>query len=362
LYEYDRKNTTYDRGNELLTDMVAAAIRCLSPETAHRGTVALLRAGAAFLPSVQSEDARLAVTVLGRQFANPIGLAAGFDKDAQVPDAMLKLGFGFVECGTVTPRPQGGNPRPRLFRLREDGAAINRMGFNNRGMADMARRLAARPRTGIVGINIGANKDSTDRAADYRACFSCLAPYADYITVNVSSPNTPSLRGLQNRDELKHLLGLLTDARAVENLRIPLLLKIAPDLDEHAVDDIVAVVLASGIEGMIVSNTTIARPATLKSAQAHQSGGLSGAPLFGPSTAMLKAVRMRAGSTLVLIGVGGVASGEQAYAKLRAGADLVQLYTALTYAGPGLINRIKSELLAYLARDGFAGVAAATGR
>lgn len=346
----------------MLTDTVAAAIRCLPPETAHRGTLALLKTGAALLPAARFEDARLAVTVLGLKFPNPIGLAAGFDKDAEVPDAMLKLGFGFVECGTVTPRPQNGNPCPRLFRLREDGAVINRMGFNNRGMADMVRRLMARPRTGIVGINIGANKDSTDRAADYRACFSCLASFADYIAVNVSSPNTPGLRGLQNRDELKHLLGLLTEARAVANLRIPLLLKIAPDLDEHAVDDIVAVVLASGIEGMIVSNTTIARPATLKSAHAHQSGGLSGAPLFAPSTAMLKVVRMRAGSSLVLIGVGGVASGEQAYAKLRAGADLVQLYTALTYAGPGLIGRLKSELLACLTRDGFASVAAATGR
>jgi len=342
--------------------MVAAAIRCLPPESAHRGTLALLKAGAALLPAPESEDTRLAVTVLGLKFPNPIGLAAGFDKDAEVPDAMLKLGFGFVECGTVTPQPQGGNPRPRLFRLREDGAVINRMGFNNRGMADMARRLMARPRTGIVGINIGANKDSPDRAADYRACFSCLAPFADYIAVNVSSPNTPGLRGLQNRDELKHLLDLLIGARAAENLRIPLLLKIAPDLDEHAVDDIVAVVLASGIEGMIVSNTTIARPGTLKSAHAHQSGGLSGAPLFVPSTAMLKAVRMRAGPALTLIGVGGVATGEQAYAKLRAGADLVQLYTALTYRGPGLIGRIKHELLACLARDGFASVAAATGR
>jgi dihydroorotate dehydrogenase len=346
----------------VLIEAVANATRFLPPETAHRGTLALLRAGAAFLPSAPADDRRLAVNILGRQFPNPIGLAAGFDKDAEAPDAMLKLGFGFVECGTVTPRPQNGNPRPRLFRLTEDGAVINRMGFNNRGMVDMARRLRARKRGGIVGINIGANKDSVDRAMDYREGFSCLAPLADYIAVNVSSPNTPGLRGLQNRDELKHLLELLTQARAVANLQIPLLLKIAPDLDEHGLDGIAEVVLASGIEGMIVSNTTIARPASLKNAQAHQSGGLSGAPLFGPSTAVLKAVRDRIGLRPVLIGVGGVASGEQAYAKLRAGADLVQLYTALAYRGPGLIARIKSELLACLDRDGFASVADVKGR
>jgi dihydroorotate dehydrogenase len=345
----------------VLADTIAAAIRLLPAETAHRGTLALLRAGAAFLPRAATDDAHLATTVFGRHFPNPVGLAAGFDKDAEVPDAMLKLGFGFVECGTVTPRPQDGNPRPRLFRLKEDGAVVNRMGFNNRGMDAAARRLSARAHTGIVGINIGANKDSPDRAADYREGFSRLAPLADYVAVNVSSPNTPGLRGLQNRDELKHLLGLLTEARATANLRTPLLLKIAPDLDEHGIDDIVEIVLASGIEGMIVSNTTIARASSLKSAQAHQSGGLSGAPLFAPSTAVLKAVRMRAGPALALIGVGGVASGEQAYAKLRAGANLVQLYTALAYRGPSLIARIKSELLACLARDGFAGVGEATG-
>jgi dihydroorotate dehydrogenase len=346
----------------MLMDLVAKGMRLLPPETAHRGTLALLRTGATFLPSAAADDERLAVNVVGLRFPNPIGLAAGFDKDAEVPGAMLKLGFGFVECGTVTPRSQIGNPQPRLFRLREDDAVINRMGFNNRGMAEMARRLAARPRKGIVGINIGANKDSPDRAADYRDGFSRLSPFADYITVNVSSPNTPGLRGLQNRDELRHLLGLLTEARPTANSHMPLLLKIAPDLDAHALDEIVAVVLASGIEGMIVSNTTIARPASLKSVHAHQSGGLSGAPLFEPSTAILKAVRARAGSKLALIGVGGVASGEQAYGKLRAGADVVQLYTALAYQGPGLIGRIKRELLTCLARDGFASVAEATAR
>ncbi|HSZ74564.1 MAG TPA: quinone-dependent dihydroorotate dehydrogenase [Rhizomicrobium sp.] len=346
----------------MLIDATASIIRLLPPETAHRATIDLMRVGSLVLPSARPDDLRLAVSVFGRTFPNPIGLAAGFDKDAEVPDTMLKLGFGFVECGTVTPRPQTGNPRPRLFRLNEDGAVINRMGFNNRGMEAAAKRLAARPRNGIVGINIGANKDSPDRPADYREAFARLSPLADYVTVNISSPNTPGLRGLQNRDELQHLLDLLTNARATANSRIPLLLKIAPDLNEHAVDDIVAVVLSSGIEGMIVSNTTIARPASLKSAYASQSGGLSGAPLFAPSTAMLKAVRARAGAGLVLIGVGGISSGEHAYEKLRAGADLVQLYTALALRGPGLVARIKKELLACLACDGFASVVEAVRR
>jgi dihydroorotate dehydrogenase len=290
-----------------------------------------------------------------------LGLAAGFDKNAEVPDVMLRLGFGFAECGTVTPRPQSGNPRPRLFRLPEDRAVINRLGFNNRGMDAAAVRLAARKRQGIVGINIGANKDSPDRIADYREGFARLSPLADYVTVNISSPNTPGLRGLQNREELEKLLALLREERARAGCTVPLLLKIAPDLDQHALDDIAATVLASGIEGMIVSNTTLARPASLKSANAKESGGLSGAPLFAPSTAILKAVRQRVGGRIALIGVGGVASGADAYAKIRAGASLVQLYTAMAYEGPALIARIKRELSALLARDGFARVADAVG-
>jgi dihydroorotate dehydrogenase len=299
--------------------------------------------------------------LFGRLFPNPLGLAAGFDKNAEVPGAMLKLGFGFVECGTVTPRPQPGNPRPRMFRLRQDRAVINRLGFNNQGMAAAAKRLSARGRHGIVGINIGANKDSPDRIADYREGFARLAPLADYVTVNISSPNTPGLRGLQNRDELEKLLALVTEERARANSTVPLLLKIAPDLDEHALDDIANTVLASGIEGMIVSNTTLARPANLKSANARESGGLSGVPLFAPSTAILKAVRRRVGNRLTLVGVGGVSSGADVYAKIRAGASLVQLYTAMAYEGPGLITRIKRELSALLARDGFARVADAVG-
>jgi dihydroorotate dehydrogenase len=288
-------------------------------------------------------------------------LAAGFDKDAEVSDAMLRFGFGFVECGTVTPRSQPGSAKPRLFRLAEDGAVINRMGFNNGGMDSAARHLASRGQAGIVAINIGANKDSTDRIADYARCFERLAMLTDYVTVNVSSPNTPGLRGLQNRDELRRLLHMLTEARAQSALSKPLLLKIAPDLDDRAMDDIATAVLESGIEGLIVSNTTVARPASLKSANARETGGLSGKPLFELSTQVLKEMRKRAGDRIVLIGVGGISSGADAYAKIRAGASLVQLYTALAYEGPGLVARIKRELLECLARDGFGSVREAVG-
>jgi dihydroorotate dehydrogenase len=319
----------------------------------------LLGLAAQLIPTSKRDDPRLAVSALGLSFPNPLGLAAGFDKDAEVAGAMLKLGFGFTECGTVTPRPQAGNPRPRLFRLSEDRAVVNRMGFNNRGMEAMAARLGAR--RGIVGVNIGANKDSDDRPADYRVAFARLAPLADYVTVNISSPNTPGLRGLQNRDALRELLDIVTAERARMNLKTPILLKLAPDIDAAAIDDISAVVLASGIEGLILTNTTIARPSSLKSPQAHQSGGLSGAPLMAPSTAVLKAMRARTGDRLVLVGAGGVASGADAYAKIRAGANLVQIYTALAFQGPGLIARIKRELLALLIRDGFASISGAVG-
>jgi dihydroorotate dehydrogenase len=302
----------------------------------------------------------LEVKALGLSFPNPIGLAAGFDKDARVPDAMLKLGFGFVECGTVTPKPQAGNPRPRLFRLSEDRAVINRMGFNNRGMDAAARNLTLRRKSGIVGINIGANKETTDRIADYARSFARLAPLADYVTVNVSSPNTPGLRGLQNRQELSQLLAALTEARA-NTAHKPLLLKIAPDLDEHALDDITQVVTASRIEGVIVSNTTVARP-MLKGAHAQETGGLSGRPLFQPSTEILRQMRARLPKDVVLIGVGGISSGRDAYEKIRAGASLVQLYTALVYQGPGLVAGIKRDLLALLAADGFSSISEASAR
>lgn len=342
-------------------DAGAALLRRLPPEAAHRATIRLLRLGSSLLPPAPGDDPRLAVDAFGLHFPNPIGIAAGFDKDGEVPDAMLKLGFGFAECGTVTPRPQSGNPKPRLFRLAEDRAVVNRMGFNNAGMERMAARLSLRARRGILGINIGANKDSEDRIADYRLGFFRMAPFADYVTVNVSSPNTPGLRGLQNRSELERLLGTLTDERARRGWKTPLLLKIAPDIDKTAMDDIAAVALASGIEGLIVSNTTVSRPGTLRSRHAKETGGLSGAPLFAPSTAVLKAMRQRLGTRLTLIGAGGIGSSADVYAKIRAGASLVQLYTALVYKGPGLVARIKQELLRLIARDGYKRAADAIG-
>jgi dihydroorotate dehydrogenase len=343
-----------------ISDLGAALLRRLPAESAHRATLGLVGIAAPFLPGAAPDDPRLKVTALGLDFPNPVGLAAGFDKDAEVPGAMARFGFGFVECGTVTPRSQAGNPRPRLFRLSQDKAVINRMGFNNRGMDQAARNLCTRKGAGIVGINIGANKDSADRVADYVLGFRTLAPLADYVTVNVSSPNTPGLRGLQNREELTRLLGALTEARGKKSLHLPILLKIAPDLDGHALDEIADVVRASGIEGLIVSNTTIARP-PLRSAHAGQSGGLSGKPLFLPSTQILKEMHQRLNGGVTLVGVGGIASGQDAYAKIRAGAGLVQLYSALVFQGPGLVARIKRELLQCLERDGFANVTAAVG-
>jgi dihydroorotate dehydrogenase len=348
-----------------LFDLGARLVRQLPPETAHNATLALLGTLGPLLPAAAPDDPRLAVRAFGLNFPNPVGLAAGFDKNAQVPDAMAKFGFGFVECGTVTPRPQVGNPRPRLFRLAEDRAVINRMGFNNGGCALAAKNLArraglhAKGNGGIVGINVGANKDSTYRIADYALCFSELGALADYVTVNVSSPNTPGLRGLQNREELTRLLDTMTDTRARFQHR-PILLKIAPDLDEAALDEIADVVRASGIEGLIVSNTTIARP-SLKSAHANETGGLSGAPLLAPSTRVLARMRQRLNGAVTLVGVGGIASGEDAWAKIRAGASLVQLYTALVFDGPSLVARIKRDLLAAMVRDGFSSIAAATG-
>jgi dihydroorotate dehydrogenase len=341
--------------------ILTSALRMLPAEAAHKMTVRLLVLAGPVLGPPPADDPRLRVETLGLVFPNPLGLAAGFDKNAELPGVMFKFGFGFVECGTITPRPQKGNPRPRVFRLVQDRAIINRLGFNNCGMERAARRFASRKASGIAGINIGANSSSADRIADYAGAFKRLAPFASYIAVNVSSPNTPGLRGLQNRDELERLLGALAESRAQTNLKTPLLLKIAPDLDGAAMDDIASVSLAAGIEGLIISNTTLARPPDLKSKFKNETGGLSGAPLFAPSTAVLKAMRQRVGAKLVLIGVGGVGSGADAYAKIRAGATLVQLYTAFAYESPGLIPRIKRELLSLLMRDGFTRVSGAVG-
>ncbi len=326
----------------------------LDPERAHALTLAGLRTG--LLPAAAPDDPILRTTLAGLELPNPVGLAAGFDKDAAVPDAMLRLGFGFVEAGTVTPRAQTGNPRPRVFRLPEQQAVINRLGFNNQGLEAALVRLKARHgRPGIVGVNLGANKDSDDRIADYVAGVRSAAPLASYLTVNISSPNTPGLRALQDRAALADLVAAVIAARG--RIATPLFVKVAPDLTPAEIDDIARVAIDGGIDGLIVSNTTLSRDGVAST----EAGGLSGAPLFERSTAVLRAMRTATGAALPLIGAGGVGSGEHAYAKLGAGASAVQLYTALIYQGPGLVGRIKAELADLLRRDGFASVAAAVG-
>jgi dihydroorotate dehydrogenase len=297
----------------------------------------------------------------GLDFPNPVGIAAGFDKDVRAPDALLRLGFGFVEIGTVTPRPQQGNPKPRVFRLDADAAVINRMGFNSGGLDRAVAKLSARQRSGIVGVNLGKNRDSTDAVADYVEGIRRTATLADYITINISSPNTPGLRDLQAREMLETLLRALIAARAETGVSIPLLLKIAPDLDAAERADIAAVVVELGIDGVIVANTTVARPSGLHSPLATEPGGLSGRPLFAPSTAVLADMYRLTAGRVPLIGVGGVSGAADAYAKIRAGASLVQLYTALVFAGPALIGRIKRGLATLLHRDGHACVADAVG-
>src|SRR3954453_13764862 len=336
-------------------------LRALPPETAHRLTLAALAAG---LGGRAREAASpvLRPSLWGRDFPNPIGIAAGFDKDSRAPDALLRLGFGFVEIGTAPPRPQPGNPRPRVFRLDADGALINRLGFNSGGLDLVVERLRARAgRGGIVGLNIGRNRDSADALADYIDGVRRGAGVGDYLVVNVSSPNTPGLRALQAREALEALLRELVAAREATQHHVPLLVKNAPDLGEVGRADIAAVALASGIDGIIVSNTTIVRPSGLRSPHAREAGGLSGPPLFAPSTEVLRDMYRLTHGRLPLIGVGGVAGADDAYAKMRAGASLVQLYTALVFKGAGLLGRIKSGLAERLRRDGFASVGDAVG-
>ncbi|HYE48984.1 MAG TPA: quinone-dependent dihydroorotate dehydrogenase [Azospirillaceae bacterium] len=344
-----------------LFPLVRPALFALDPERAHELTVAALKTG--LVPGAGGAgDPTLRTRVAGLDFPNPVGLAAGFDKNAEVPDAMLRLGFGFAEAGSVTPRPQPGNPRPRLFRVPEAGAVINRFGFNNQGLDAFAARLEARRAKalpGIVGANVGKNKETEDAAGDYAVGIRRLAPLADYLVVNVSSPNTPGLRALQGRAPLEALLSRCLEARGP--LRTPLFLKVAPDLTEEDKADIAEVALSSGIDGLVVSNTTIARPDVLPAALAKEAGGLSGAPLFEPATRVLADLYRLTGGRLPLVGVGGVGSGAQAYAKIRAGASLVQLYSALVFGGPALVGRIKRDLAALLKADGFTAVAEAVG-
>lgn len=347
----------------LYRNLVFPLVRHVDAETAHRLTLKLLRC--APLPPAGPDDPVLATTLFGKRLSNPVGLAAGFDKNAEVPDAMLRLGFGFVEVGGITPKPQPGNPRPRVFRLPEDRAVINRMGFNNEGLEAAAQRLEqrkGRPRSnpGIVGANLGANKDSADRPGDYAISYERLAPLVDFAVVNVSSPNTPGLRNLQGREELTALLARLQPLH--DRLKTPLLVKIAPDLADEDIQAVAQLAVNFRLDGIVATNTTIARPATLESAHYKEAGGLSGQPLFEHSTAVLKQLYAHVGGRVPLIGVGGVASGAQAYAKIRAGASAVQLYSALVYEGPGLVTRIKAELAALLKRDGFGSVSDAVGR
>lgn len=333
----------------------------LPAETAHGLTIAALRAGLG--PRARAvDDARLAIDLWGKHFANPLGLAAGFDKDARVMGPMLRLGFGFVEVGTLTPRPQPGNPRPRMFRLADDRAVINRLGFNNGGAAAAASRLAVFRRhapDAIVGVNIGRNKTSANAVADYAEAARRLGPFADYLVINVSSPNTPSLRDLQGAGAMAELVAAVRAARGAS--APPVLVKIAPDLGDGQLADICALARAGGMDGLIISNTTVARPDTLKSAHRTETGGLSGAPLMAPATRLLADAFVELRGCVPLIGVGGVASAADAYAKIRAGASLVQLYSALVYAGPGLPGAILRGLVERLDADGFASVSEAVG-
>lgn len=345
---------------DMISPLVGPLARLIDPETAHDAALRALELVPLATPA--QDDPRLATRVMGLSFANPLGLAAGFDKNARVPDALMRLGFGFVEVGGVTPLPQPGNEKPRVFRLSEDMAVINRYGLNSEGMEAVARRLERRPRTGVLGINLGANKLSEDRIADYVTLLERLGAFADFVTLNISSPNTPGLRDLQGRAFLDELLQRTLEIRAQKGLSTRIVLKIAPDIDEVQLDDIVEVARGRSIDAMVVSNTTIARPSTLKSAHAGETGGLSGKPLFRASTILLAKTYLRVEGAFPLIGVGGIASGEDAVAKISAGASLLQLYSALVYRGPGLISEIKSALLAAITREGGAGTAALTGR
>jgi dihydroorotate dehydrogenase len=342
--------------------LATRALRRLDPEAAHQLTIAALKAGLGpKAPTAPTPD--LAVNLAGLRLPNAVGLAAGFDKNAETPDAMLRAGFGFVECGTVTPLAQSGNPTPRLFRLSEDKGVINRLGFNNGGLEPYAARLATRPRTGVVGANVGANKDAGDRIGDYVTGLTCLWPLADYFTINISSPNTPGLRDLQGGEALQELLGRIAEARRgleARDGRRPVFLKVAPDLRPIAIEQIVEEAVASGLDALIVGNTTLSRPASLLSPHAIETGGLSGAPLMDLSTRMLRSFREASKGRIALIGAGGIASGADAYAKIRAGASAVQLYTAMIYHGPGLVMSIRRDLSRRLRADGFATVTEAT--
>ncbi len=347
----------------LIHDAATAALRRIDAETAHRAAVAGLAAG--FGPRAHAGDPVLATALAGLSLPSCIGLAAGFDKDAQAPDAVLAAGFGFVECGTVTPLPQTGNPKPRLFRLREDQAVINRMGFNSGGLEAFARRLEKRRRRGlggVVGANLGANKESADRAGDYCAGLTRLWGLADYFTINISSPNTPGLRALQTRAALDELLDRFAATRAGLGGHAPVFLKVAPDMEEGEPEAIVQSAIAHGLDALIVGNTTVSRPLGLKSAHAGETGGLSGAPLASLAQQTLTRFAQASNGAIALIAAGGIGSGAQAYERIRAGASAIQLYSALVYGGLSLVQRIEDELSTLLRRDGHSHVSQAVGQ
>ncbi len=342
-----------------LFDLALPFARLLDPEDAHKFAIRALAALPVRAPA--ADDPRLKVEAFGLSFPNPVGLAAGFDKNAEVPDAMLSLGFGFVECGTLTPRPQTGNPRPRVFRLPADEGVINRLGFNNEGFSAGLARFSARRKQGIVGANIGANKDTADRTDDYVDGIKTFAPHADYLTINISSPNTPGLRDLQAAEALDELLERALEARDRISPKKPVLLKIAPDLSLTELDDVVKIARERRVDGMIVSNTTVSRPDTLRDVNKKESGGLSGKPLFDLSTRMLAQTYIRVEKQFPLVGAGGIDSAEAAWKKIRAGASLVQLYSGMVYRGFGLVGDIKAGLLTRLRAGSENSLALVTG-
>lgn len=340
-----------------LTDIGAALLRTLDPETAHQLAIKALQVTP--LPAPSADDAVLRTRIGRLELPNPVGLAAGLDKNGEALHGLARLGFGFVECGSVTPLAQPGNPKPRLFRLYEDRAIINRMGFNNAGLDAFAGRLSGRPKTAVIGANLGANKDTEDKAADYVKGLIRLKGLADYVTVNVSSPNTPGLRALQGRAALDDLLGRLAEARGDDPT--PVFLKIAPDLTADEISMIVEASLDHGLDALIVSNTTLDRPDSLRAPDRGEAGGLSGAPLKARARDALRAAADASAGRLPLIAVGGIDSGEEAWARIRAGASAIQIYSALIYEGPGLVARIKRELAERLRAEGFSTVSEAVG-
>ncbi|WP_417670612.1 quinone-dependent dihydroorotate dehydrogenase [Roseibium sp.] len=349
----------------LLDKLALAGLHAMDAETAHGVTIKALKSG--LVPACRvPRDARCQVKLWDLDFPNPLGMAAGFDKNGEVPDALLKLGFGFTEVGSVTPNAQPGNPKPRVFRLPADEGVINRYGFNNEGHAALRARLEARPRqAGIVGINVGANKDATDRVADYVAGIEMFADMASYFTVNISSPNTPGLRNLQARDALAELLtGVMSARDANANTlgrKVPVLLKIAPDVSDQEMEEIVAEVLAKGVDGLIVSNTTLARTGLRPDPRRDEAGGLSGKPLFRRATIALAKARKLAGPDLPIVGVGGIDSAETAWTKITAGANLIQLYSSMVFKGRGLVGEILEGLSRELDKHGLASLDEARG-